>query len=207
MATPNFFNGANLKIKVNGIDMAYATGISFQHNMATTGVQVLGAMTSQGIEPLSYSANGSFSVMSFVNKSDKQIPPVKPDAAVTGLDLTGKPDIADDNTLGSAQNFIHETQFTPRKILMSSTFDIDIVEKPVDVSKDYRVIYKLVGCRLTDWSLGFSPGQLASERYGFVCERIVLEDLATSTAALAAQVKIDEDAAKAAAEALAKKPK
>lgn len=195
MATPTFFNGANLKIKVAGIDMAYATGISFQHNMATTGVQVLGAMTSQGIEPLSYSANGSFSVMSFVNKATNPMAGTD----IPSLNVTEEPDNTKVDTIGSAQNFLHDTQFTPRKILMSSTFDIEIIEKGVDVTKDYRVIYKLMGCRLTDWSLGFSPGQLASERYGFVCERIILEDVAATEKARLKQVQADEDTAKLAA--------
>lgn len=202
MATPNFFNGANLKIKLGNTEVAYATGISFQHNMATTGVQVLGAMTSQGIEPLSYSANGSFSVMSFVNKSSKSAPS-GPD---TKLTVSGEQDNRVDNTMGSAQNLIHNTHLTPRKILMSATFDIDIMEKPQNNGVETRVIYRLLGCRLTDWSLGFSPGQLASERYGFVCQRIVLESaLNAETARLTA---IADEAAKntAAATALAQKP-
>ncbi len=68
-----FLSGAQLTIKlrnVNGTDMvvAYATNLQMNDAMADTGVQVIGAEGNQAIEPLSYGAGGSFSVMSYADE-------------------------------------------------------------------------------------------------------------------------------------------
>jgi hypothetical protein len=169
--SPKFFNGANLIIKIGDKTMAYATGISFQHGMATAPIQVLGAIGSQGLEPLSYSASGSFSVLSFVNKESGEA--IKPENKIN-IEKKATADTSNNDQLGNSSYLLHESHMNHRKILLSEVFDIEILAK--QNTKDLRSIYKLIGCRLTDWSLSFSPGQLASERYGFVCKQITFEN-------------------------------
>ena len=209
---PKFLSGAQLVIKLRNVlgqngntqDMvlAYATNLSFQQNMATTGVQVIGAFANQSIEPLGYTASGALSVVNYVDtgKNTNLHPAESAQQVKTKSSLITEAQI---NAPGSSNSMLHRTQFMPRQMLFAKTFDIDVTLKdgvPLDIasfvgslkinqpnltdaqiaaavqvaaaSKTGSPIYTIYDCRFSDWNIAFAPGQLASERVSFICRGI-----------------------------------
>jgi len=65
--TPFFVTGANCKIKVNGVTLAYATELSYSVVIAHQPAKVLGLYEADTIEPLSYGISGTFTVIRYVD--------------------------------------------------------------------------------------------------------------------------------------------
>lgn len=70
---PFFITGANCKIKVNGVTIAYATDLSYSVSINHAPVAILGVYESDTIEPLSYSVSGTFTVIRYVDSASKYI--------------------------------------------------------------------------------------------------------------------------------------
>lgn len=70
---PFFITGANCKIKVNGVTIAYATDLSYNVSINHAPVSILGIYESDTIEPLSYSVSGTFTVIRYVDSASKYI--------------------------------------------------------------------------------------------------------------------------------------
>jgi hypothetical protein len=72
-------------------------------------------------------------------------------------------------------------QFNPSKLLISRTFDIEVYERKADgattVGDLGERVFLIHNCRMTSYSITFTPGQLVSENIGFICIR-VQDDLA-----------------------------
>ena len=63
---PTFITGSNAKIKVNGVTLAYCTDLSYSVEVVHAIPRVLGMYEGVSLEPISYSVNGSFSVVRYV---------------------------------------------------------------------------------------------------------------------------------------------
>lgn len=63
---PFFLTGANAKIIVNNVTLAYCTNLSYSITVNHASPKVLGMFESTGIEPLGYSVTGSFTVVRYV---------------------------------------------------------------------------------------------------------------------------------------------
>lgn len=63
---PFFLTGASAKIRINNVTLAYCTNLSYSVTVNHASPKVLGMFESTGIEPLSYSVSGSFSVVRYV---------------------------------------------------------------------------------------------------------------------------------------------
>lgn len=70
---PFFITGATAKVKVNGLTLAYCTNISYSVSVNHATPRVLGMYESTGIEPLSYSVTGSFSVVRYAADAKSEI--------------------------------------------------------------------------------------------------------------------------------------
>lgn len=70
---PFFITGANCKVKVNGITLAYATELSYQISIPHAKPKVLGVYEASSFDPLSYDVSGSFTVIKYVEGSVKRI--------------------------------------------------------------------------------------------------------------------------------------
>ena len=63
---PFFLTGANAKIRINGVTLAYVTNLSYTVNVNHATPTVLGMYEPTSIEPLSYRVNGSFTVVRYI---------------------------------------------------------------------------------------------------------------------------------------------
>lgn len=64
---PFFITGANCKIKVNGVTMAYATDISYTVQIAHQQAKVCGMYEADTLEPIAYSITGQFTIIKYVD--------------------------------------------------------------------------------------------------------------------------------------------
>lgn len=63
---PFFLTGANAKIKVNNVTLAYCTSVSYSVTVNHATPRVLGMYEPTSVEPTSYLVTGSFSVVRYV---------------------------------------------------------------------------------------------------------------------------------------------
>ena len=134
MATGGFFlNGANAKIIVNGITLAYATDIAYRISVKHATPRVLGMVEATEITPLYYEVTGSFTIIRYakdvanivasspndVNGKGNSIGSWKVQKGNAILDAVG--------TLGTgaAEGKTHES-FVPARIAAGVMCDIEI---------------------------------------------------------------------------------
>ena len=63
--TPFFLTGANAKIRVNGVTLAFCTNLSYSIAVNHATPQVLGMYEGSSVEPLSYRVTGSFTIIKY----------------------------------------------------------------------------------------------------------------------------------------------
>lgn len=64
---PFFITGANCKLKINGVTLAYATDLSYNVSIPHARARSLGSYETNSFEPLSYDVSGSFTVVRYVD--------------------------------------------------------------------------------------------------------------------------------------------
>lgn len=64
---PFFITGANCKLKVNGVTLAFATNLSYAVSIPHARLRMLGSYESNSLEPLSYDVTGSFTVVRYID--------------------------------------------------------------------------------------------------------------------------------------------
>jgi hypothetical protein len=87
------------------------------------------------------------------------------DAASPSRSAAGK-------TGNDGNSMLKTNSFNPSALLLSRTFDIDIYERLTQsgvAGADLNKIFTIHDCRLTSYSITFTPGQLVSENIGFIC--------------------------------------
>lgn len=70
---PFFITGANAKIKLNGITLAFCTNLSYSVVVNNAAPHVLGMYEASSLEPLSYNVSGSFGVVRYANNVKDQL--------------------------------------------------------------------------------------------------------------------------------------
>ena len=68
---PFFITGANCKLKVNGVTLAFATNLSYTVSIPHAKLRMLGSYEANSLEPLSYDVGGSFTVIRYVSDLKK----------------------------------------------------------------------------------------------------------------------------------------
>lgn len=64
---PFFITGANCKLKVNGVTMAYATDLAYSIQINHQQAKVCGMYEADTLEPISYSITGSFTIIKYID--------------------------------------------------------------------------------------------------------------------------------------------
>lgn len=134
---PFFLTGANAKIKVNGVTLAFCTDVSYTVTVNHTTPQVLGMYEGSSVEPLSYRVTGSFSIIKYTADATSDIPGRDPDGVsdrgngvgsftketnplkkfVKGFDIKNGADARTDQSLN------------PRELAKASSFTFEIFQK------------------------------------------------------------------------------
>lgn len=170
---PAFLDGARLVIKVDGQALAFCEAISFSDNMASQMTMGIGSYGPHTNEPLIYSAQASLRILRYTsaalggNKNDKKIPDMK--SNITHISqTTGSNRGADGNSM------MFYNSFSPVKMLLESTFDIEIYTRTGGTTNN--LTYTMKDCLITDLSIRFNVGSLVSEDISILCRMIEDKD-------------------------------
>lgn len=167
---PFFLSGANAKIKINGVTLAFATNLSYQVDIPHFAPKVLGAYENDSLEALGYSIRGQFSVIRYLEGSKKRTG----DSAADRVDNSG-------NGLGSwtigrnTENFVVGRaagdpgsgdngawqNLDPSSFADGTSFDIEVYQK---ITNSLSPAFRLRGVRIT----GVSGSLAKKEIYGQV---------------------------------------
>jgi len=160
--TPSFLTGANAKIKIGSITLAYAQDVSYRVNISTIPVEAMGRYEVISHEPIAYTVEGSLSIIRYT-------------AAATGAGAAadgngvGKWNIVDDQT--------GDAQFNPQQLLLSKTFDLQVFQKENDgsvLSSDHGAAIKLIDCRFTSKGGSVNKRGILTEQFSF--NAILMQD-------------------------------
>jgi hypothetical protein len=163
---PSFQSGSNLYIYIGNVLVAYGTNLSLSQDMTNVGVGGIGSMSYDAIEPTAYAARGSFSITRYSKLASDaiQAKTAAPAASVPGR-FGVTPDV-DGNSM------LHPAQFNPINLIISKTFDIKVFERNAQTGVSGNLVYTAKDCRMTNYSMGFTPGSLVTENISFRCLRI-----------------------------------
>ena len=157
---PFFLTGANAKIQVNGVTLAFATNVSYSVTVNHATPTVLGMYEPSSIEPLSYSVTGSFSVIRYVADMTSDTEGEDPDGVSrrgNGVGSFGKESFSE--KLKQAFNIKKPDgraydNLNPASLNKGTTFNIEIYQK-VD-GNNQRSVARVRDARITraDFSIG-----------------------------------------------------
>jgi hypothetical protein len=135
--SPFFVTGANCKIKVNGLTLAFATDLSYSVSIPHTKARVLGSYEVDSLEPLSYDVGGSFTVIRYISdlKSKLASQGIAAPSSVSDLG-NGIGSWTKINTdshiarrLGDGSDGRADRSLIPASLKDAVTFDIEIYQK------------------------------------------------------------------------------
>jgi hypothetical protein len=174
---PSFVNGSNVIIKIGDLNIALCQGLQFQRNVTNTPVRGIGSFSVHALEPTDYSASGSMSIMRYNNTILGGSGTDVPDRTAKRSTLPEVLSTATTSTKRDGNSLLTAYTFDPRRILLSTTFDIEVYERGYADDKGTllnakAMIYKFHDCRLTNYSFSFAPGQLLVENVDFLCRYI-----------------------------------
>ena len=153
---PSFITGANAKIKVAGITIAYAQDVSYSTTVTTIPIETMGRYEVVSNEPVAYFVDGGLSVIRYTNIADGDNGPGQ--AAATGNSVaqwafSGNPE---------RNAFDH---FNPGKLLVSETWDLEIFQK--NGEGDPVAVVKLRDCRFTRKGGAINKRGILVEQFAF----------------------------------------
>lgn len=134
---PFFVTGANCKIKVNGLTLAFATELSYSVSVPHAKARVLGAYEVDSLEPLSYDVTGSFTVIRYISdlKSKLEQAGIGSPAGVSDLGngvgswTSINSNSSDAAKLGNGLDGRADRSLKPSALQGGVTFDIEVYQK------------------------------------------------------------------------------
>lgn len=147
---PAFITGANAKLKIGDLTVAYVMDLSYSLETETMPIEAFGKYEIVANEPTSFSVSGSFSVMRYTNALSTAIEGTAGGTGATALGL--------------------DKQMDPSRILLSKAFDLIVSQKhsldgTTVVTKDYLGIY---GCRITNRRATLTKRGVLIDTYSFI---------------------------------------
>ena len=134
--SPFFITGANCKIKVNGLTLAFATDLSYSVSIPHTKARVLGSYEVDSLEPLSYDVGGSFTVIRYISDLKSKLESqglTAPDRASNlGNGIGSWTNLAANKKnegLGNGADGRADKSLVPASLQDAVTFDIEIYQK------------------------------------------------------------------------------
>lgn len=168
---PFFLTGANAKIKVNNMTLAYCTDLSYSVVVNHATPRVLGMYEATSVEPLSYSVTGSFTVVRYVADVKDNVGGVSPQGANDngngvgnwGPDGLGKRLAAGFNL--SAPDGRAYDALNPSKLSKATGFEIYVFQKLA--GGDVQSVTKIRDARITRADFNLSKNTVATQTFNF----------------------------------------
>ena len=154
---PSFLTGANAKIKIGAITIAYAQDVSYRVTVSTIPIEIMGRYEVVSHEPISYSVEGNLSVIRYTAA-----------ALASGTN-------ADGNGVGEWQitnNATGDTHFDPSKLMSAETFDLEIFQRIGPGAGDLQDganggIVRCLDCRFTSKGGSLNRRGVLIEQFSF----------------------------------------
>lgn len=160
---PSFITGANAKIKLGSMTMAYAQDVSYSVDVATIGVETLGRFEVVTNEPVSYYVSGTLSVIRYTKAATQMAGRTNlPGSSTNGNSINEWQDTTTNSVVGD--------QFDPSKIISSKTFDLEIFSKLASdnpAGGPVESIIKIRDCRFTRKSGSVTKRGLIVDQFAF----------------------------------------
>lgn len=169
---PSFASGSTLVIRVGDRQVAYATSLSFVDDVSHAPIGGIGSYSYDALEPTQYIARGSFTIQRYAGSAHG----ANSDLGTTQSNLAPNParSAANGPNNPDGNSMLYGSQFNPTGLLLSKTFDINVYEKLTKDTLAPVALFTIRNCRMTGYSIGFTPGQTVSENISFTC--ILIED-------------------------------
>jgi hypothetical protein len=177
----SFLSGSNIVIRIGDTNVAYCSDLTLTRNVQHVPVYGIGSYSPHATEPVGYSASGSMRLARYTTAI------LTPDtASLNKLNrvAAGNEKYVPDNLKGAildpkrdGNSLLDGIAFNPVRLLISSTFDIEVFEREHDINsvsfgKAGRGLFILRNCRLTGYSFNFAPGELLYENISFLSTEI-----------------------------------
>lgn len=170
---PAYITGASAKVKVGGATLAYCTDVSYSVAVQTIPIESMGKYEVHSNEPVSYSVDGSFSIIRYTKKAAI--------LAAGNAAAAGNSPAQIKNGDSSVREHLN-----PGLILTSETFDLDILQKAAttvaaaDATTDETSFLRVKDCRVVRRVGTLNKRGVLVEQYSFV--GVLLHDSSTDTA-------------------------
>ena len=159
--SPFFFTGANAKIYVNGVTLAYATNISYSVNVNHASPTILGMYEPSSIEPLSYTVGGQFTVIRYAADAAVAANGKRPHGTTDlGNGIGNWKSYTGFNPLKSVVDGRANDNLNPAKLDQAVMFDIGIYQGNNPVAKIRNV-------RITSANFNVAVDQAATQTFSF----------------------------------------
>ncbi len=154
---PGFITGANAKVKMGNVAVAYATNVSYTVDVATIPVDVMGRYEVLSYEPTGYTVRGSLEIVRYTSRAANS---GIQDASVNG----DAPYNINVNTGSTAQD-----QINPAAMLDSQTWDLQIYELVTEGAQGTsNAVYTIADCRLERRGATLNKRGILTDAYSFV---------------------------------------
>jgi hypothetical protein len=185
---PSFITGANAKIKIDDLTMAFAQDVSYSITVGTIPIRSMGRLEVAAHEPVSYMVQGTLTIVRYTKSAgtaqvdlyklasvDDDANPNTPNVVRSVKTGEKKKLIQGASSNGNSVNRWNSSsagnigdQFDPSKILSSLTFDLEIFSK-IDNggSVNSQSIIKIRDCRLTSKSGSLNKRGLMLDQFTF----------------------------------------
>lgn len=174
---PFFITGANAKVKVNGVTLAFCTDLTYSVEVTHASPTVLGMYEASSLEPLAYKVSGSFTIVRYANNVKENLENngfktpngVNPDGNGIGNFTDGRSSSLGDiiSRTGAFGNDgrAHEA-FDPSRLQNATFFDIEVYQK-MPGGEDVRGVARLRSCRLNRADAGLNKKSALVQRFTF----------------------------------------
>jgi hypothetical protein len=185
MSQTFFLTGANAKIKLNGLTVAFATDIAYTIDVKHAAPRLLGMYEPSSVEPLSYDVSGNFTVIRYIKGMAGAVAQVPDSVSPQGNGIgnyTIAPKNFNENTrvdevlkkTGSPANINDgraDLSFDPKSLDVAFRFDIEIYQKYQDIGSNTPQLKRVAiirDCRLTRSDFQLTKRSTAIQRFTFM---------------------------------------
>lgn len=183
---PFFITGANCKLKVNGVTLAFATDLSYNVSIPHARARSLGSYETNSFEPLSYDVSGSFTVVRYVDDLKTRLQNLglsaPNDVSNLGNGIGGWTTLRDNspggvllgglgNGLGGLGNGIDgraDRSLNPASFQDGVTFDIEIYQKMPN--GDSLGVARMRNARITSMNSTISKRSSMTQTFQFIAQ-------------------------------------
>jgi len=160
---PFFLTGANAKIKVNDMTVAFCTDVSYSVQIMHQTPKILGMYEGTSVEPIGYNVSGSFRVVRYVRNAVDNLGAPSGSKAKNSGNGIGNMSSSGPWLTNDAQTHL---SLVPADLENAMGFDLEIHQKLS--TGEFLGVAKIRNCRIVQTDFSLSKRAAAIQTYNFV---------------------------------------